>query len=451
MELWHLPSEQLWDELQQLSQEAPPDDPHERLLIQAFLKHAPDDLEHGPFAALLFELRTLGKQAPLKHRDFLQQLPRLVGQNREIPALQSLASQAELGDRDALYALIRASLDYSHELLQPYLENLRVEPDLWEAYLKLYPDSAVKAFRETYLPVIEFVDLSRLEFPPLERPKKPTPKSADFTPSWSLRQVTGLGRITLFSQPHQVFEIGMETIRSLPKGFLYTSYRERDDSYTGSGESRRIHHTRLADDLSYLVLQFAGAGWDLLNFQGKVIASVPAGPWNCYMTDGSPVIGGPGGVYRYLLNNLTQIDKRPVLAFHLRQGELFTLDYDHVLRHNQTILGQLPAGPPFRFSPDGQHLARLHEGHLEIYRLQNPANRLPANREREFSFSPDSQSLITIGKDGLTRWSLDGNPLAYLTEREASLQPLPVNQPEVPRTRQQMAEHDRFFDQLSQE
>lgn len=471
MELWQLPADQLWDRLSELAQEPPADNPHQRLLVNSFLKHAPAEclqtsytealLQGRPFAALWAELRCLGPQTPLKHREFVPQLQQLARNSRERPALQALSSQAQLGDCDALFALIRASLECPEELyesLRQSLETIRINPELWEQFLELYQDAPefhdrVRSFRQTFLPDVPEIDLTRLEIPRSTPRPRPTPQPCSLTPQWSLRQVQGLGRLTLFSKPPKVFEIGMETVRCLPKGFLYTSYTAAAGSdYMGSGHSRRIHSTRLADDLSYLVLQCAGGLWDLLNFKGKVIASIPEGPWTCYttcQTSKLPLLGGPYGIYQLQHHNLILVEKRPVVAFSQHQGKLLTLDKEGVLRQNNRKKWKLPPGPPAHFSPDGHYLARLHSGHLEIYLHQSPYARFPVPHEREFQFTPDSSALLTISKEGLTHWSLDGTPLAHYTEREATAQPLPVNPPQTRRTLQQMAQHDRFFDDLN--
>lgn len=470
MELWQLPAQELWDRLNALSQEPPPDDPHQQLLVQSFLKHAPAEcletsytqalLQGRPFSALWAEMRCLGPQTPLKHRDFVPQLQQLARHNRERPALQALSSQAQLGDVDALFALIRASLECGQDLydcLCQSLETIRINPDVWERFLKLYEDSPefserISSFRQTFLAEVPAVDLTRLEIPLPARPPRPAPQPSSLTPQWSLRQLKGLGRLTLFSKPPKVFDIGMETVRCLPRGFLYTSYKAANFDYMGSGDSRRIHATRLADDLSYLVLQCAGGTWDLLSLKGKVLASIPEGPWSCYttcQTSKLPLIGGPHGIYRVEHHNLILVDKRPVHAFCHHQEKLLTLDSEGVLRQNNRRKGKLPPGPPAHFSPDGHYLARLHAGQLEIFQHQSPYATFPAPKEREFNFSADSQSLVTIGPDDLTHWSLDGTPLAHYTEREATGQPLPIHPPPTRRTNlQELARHDRFFEDL---
>ncbi len=471
MELWHLPADQLWDRLNELSQEQPPADPHQQLLINSFLKHAPAEcletsytqalLEGRPFSALWAELRCLGPQTPLKHREFVSQLQQLARNSRERPALQSLSSQAQLGDDDALFALIRASLESDEDLyesLRQALETVRVDPFLWERFLKLYQDAPefnerIHNFRQTFLPEVPEVDLTRLELPLPARPAKPAPQPSSLTPGWSLRYIKGIGRLTLFSRPRKAFDIGMETVRCLPKGFLYTSYKAANFDYMGSGDSRRIHATRLADDLSYLVLQCAGGTWDLLSLKGKVLASIPEGPWTCYttcQTSKLPLLGGPHGIYRVDQHNLILVDKRPVLAFCQHQEKLLTLTSEGVLRQNNRRKWKLPPGPQAHFSPDGHYLARLHAGYLEVFLHQSLYAKFPVPKEREFNFSSDSQSLVTIGPEDLTHWSLDGTPLAHYTEREATGQPLPLIPPETRRTTlQEMAQHDRFFEDLS--
>lgn len=470
MELWQLPADQLWDRLSELSQEPPPDDPHQRLLVNSFLKHTPAEcletsytkalLEGRPFAALWAELRCLGPKTPIKHREFVSQLQQLVRNSRERPALQSLCSQAQLGDDDALFALIRASLECSEELydsLCQSLESIRINPALWEDFLKLYQDAPefyerMRTFRQTFLPEVPEINLTPAEIPRSTRPPRPAPRPSSLTPQWSLRQIKGLGRLTLFSTPRRVFEIGMETVRCLPKGFLYSSYKAANFDYMGSGDSRRIHSARLADDLSYLVLQCAGGLWDLLSLKGKVLATIPEGPWSCYttcQTSKRPLLGGPHGIYRVEHNNLILVDKRPVHFFSQHQGKLLTLDSEGILRQNNRRKWKLPPGPPVHFSPDGAYLARLHQGHLEVYLHQSPYARFAARDEREFHFATDSQSLVTISQEGLTHWSLDGTPLAHYTEREATAQPLPINPPSARRTLQQLARHDRFFEDLN--
>lgn len=470
MELWQLPGDQLWDRLHELAQEPPLADPHEQLLVNSLVKHAPVEcletsyasavLQGRHFAALWAELRCLGKRTPLKHRDFVSQLQQLARNSRERPALQALSSQVQLGNDDALFALIRAALECSEDLYESLcqsLERLRINPGLWEDFLRLYEDAPefaerIGAFRQTFLPEVCAIDLSRVEIPEPARVPKPPPQPSSLTPQWSLRQIKGLGRLTLFPKPRRVFEIGMETVRLVPRGFLYTSYKSADYDYMGSGDSRRIHCARLADDLSYLVLQCAGGIWDLLSLKGKVLASIPEGPWTCYtrcQTSKLPLLGGAHGVYRVEHNNLILVDKRPVSASCQHQGKMLTLDMDGVVRQNNRRKWKLPPGPPAHFSPDGHYLARLHSGHLEVYLHQSPYARFAARDEREFHFAADSQGLVSISKEGLTHWSLDGTPLAHYTEREATALPLPVNRPQTRRTLEQMAQHDRFFDDLS--
>jgi len=467
MELWELPADQLWTLLSEFAVQQPDLNPHNQLLLNSFLKHAPPECretsysqalqENRPFSALWAELRCLGLRAPLKHREFVPHLNRLTRYNQERPALQSLSSQAELGDDDAVMALLRASLECPEELfasLFDALKGLRSDLGRYEDFLKLYENSAafqdrLQSLRETFLPKLADLELTLAENLPAPRPRL-KPPSKPPSPRWSLREIRGIGRITLFSFPLQVFETGLETLRKHPDGFFYTTYRSIHGGYTGSGASRPIHCCRLADDLSYLVLQCAGALWDLVSLEGELLAAIPAGNWTCFttsQTSGLPLIGGTDGIYQAKGDQLTKIHGQAVSVFSQLPNKLMTIEPDGTV-HVYKKKWRLPPGPAVQISPDGQHLARLHESKVEIYKSSTGRRTaFDAPEERELAFTTDSKTLVTIRGQNLTQWTFDGILAAQFSEREATAQPLPVNLPQV--TRQQMAHHDRFFEGLS--
>lgn len=468
MELWELPADQLWSLLSEFAVQQPELNPHNQLLLNSFLKHAPAECretsysqalhENRPFAALWAELRCLGSRAPLKHREFVPHLNRLARYNQERPALQSLSSQAELGDDDAVMALLRASLECPEELFASLcftLKGLRGDLGRYEDFLKLYEDSAafqerLQTLRETFLPELADLELTLAENVPAPRPRL-KPPSKPPSPRWSLREIRGIGRLTLFSFPLQVFETGLETLRKHPGGFFYTTYRSIQGGYTGSGASRPIHCCRLADDLSFLVLQCAGALWDLLSLEGELLAAIPAGNWTCFttsQTSGLPLLGGPDGIYQVSGDQLTKIHHQPVSVFSQLPNKLMTVEPDGTV-HVYKKKWRLPDGPPVQISPDGQHLARLHQGAIEIFKSSSGRRTaFAAPEERELAFTPDSKTLVSIRTQGLTQWNFEGSPLAQFSEREVTAQPLPISLPQV--TRQQMAHHDRFFEGLSE-
>ena len=467
MELWELPADELWSLLSEFAVQQPELNPHNQLLLNSFLKHAPAECretsysqalqENRPFAALWAELRCLGLRAPLKHREFVPHLNRLARYNQERPALQSLSSQAELGDDDAVLALLRASLECPEELFASLfftLKGLRNDLGRYEVFLKLYEDSPafqdrLQTLRETFLPELADLELTLAENVPAPRPRL-KPPSKPPPPRWSLREIRGIGRITLFSSPLQVFETGLETLRKHPDGFFYTTYRSIQGGYAGSGASRPIHCCRLADDFSYLVLQCAGALWDLLSLDGQLLATIPAGNWTCFTTSHTsrlPLIGGSDGIYEVNRDQLRQIHGQSVAVFSQLPHKLMTIEPDGTV-HVYKKKWRLPPGPPVQISPDGQHLARLHEGKIELYKsATGKQSAFAAPEERELAFTPDSKTIVTIRPQGLTHWTFDGIPLAQFSEREVTAQPLPVTPPQV--TRQQMAHHDRFFEGLS--
>lgn len=470
MELWHLPSDQLWLRLNQLALELPPLDSHNQLLLNSFLKHSPPEClemsyseamrQRQPFAALVAELRCLEGRTPLKHREFLPHLNQLAAHNRERPAIQALSSQAELGDEDAMLALLRASLECPEELFASVfssLENLRVDLSLCENFLRLYEGSddysdRIRSFRQVFFPEAPQYDFTPEPVPPRPRPRAPKPLST-LTPRWSLREIEGIGRLTLMSKPRRVFEIGLETVRSHPRGFLYTTYSSGQyPGYAGAGDSRPIHACRVADDLNYLILQCTGPLWDLLSCKGKLLGTIPPGPWTCYrrcQTSKKPLVGGPEGIFKVTPKGLESLLDKPVLSFGQYQGKLVTLDAYGLVRLNGRRKCTLPPGRPAHFSPDGRWLARLHAGQVEVYRHSGLESAFPAPDERELVFCSDSLTLASIGSHGLTHWSMNGEPLAYYSEREASGQPLPKEQSNARKTLRQLAAHDRFFDDLT--
>ncbi|MFN8613036.1 MAG: hypothetical protein U0931_36195 [Vulcanimicrobiota bacterium] len=469
MELWQLTADQLWLRLNQLALELPALSPHNQLLLNSFIKYSPSEClevsyvealrRQQPFAALLAEMRCLGELTPLKHRDFLPHLNQLATHNRERPAIQALRSQAELGDEDALLALLRASLECPEELhasLFSTLENLRVDLDLCERFLKLYDgsdrfDERVRGFRQVFFP-----DVQRSEPVPESRPrpplKVPRPLSS-LTPRWSLREIEGIGRLTLLSRPRRVFEIGLETVRSHPRGFLYTTYSSGQyPGYAGAGDSRPIHACRLADDLNFLVLQCTGGLWDFLGLKGKLLGTIPAGPWTCYrrcQTSRRPLVGGPQGIFKLAAKGLVALHSGGIRSFAQHEGRLVTLDEQGLVRVNGRRKFILPDGPAAHFSPDGRWLARLNAGVVEVFRHSGLQASFPAPDERELCFCSDSLTLASIGKEGLTLWSMEGEPLAYYSEREASGLPRPKERPATRKTWRQLAVHDRFFDDLT--
>ncbi|MBS2035982.1 hypothetical protein JST97_13415 [bacterium] len=470
MELWHLSSDQLWLRLNSLALTLPPLEPHDQLLLNSFMKYSPRECcelsycealrRQQPFAALWAELRCLGAATPLKHRDFVPHLLQLAEHNRERPAIQALRSQAELGDQDALLALLRANMECPEELqasLLSTLENLRLDRDSCERFLGLYGDAEdyrerIRHFRQVFFP-----EAPRFDFTPEPAPRarrlRPIKPLSSLTPRWSLREIEGIGRLTVLSKPRRVLEIGLETVRSHPRGFLYTTYSSGQyPGYAGAGDSRPIHASRVADDLSYLILQCTGPAWDLLSLKGNLLGTIPPGPWTCYrrcQKSRKPLLSGPQGLFKLGSKGLEPLLTRPVVSFGQYEGKLVTLDEGGLIRLDGRRKFTLPEGPAGLFSPNGRWLARLNAGRIEVYRHSGMQASFPAPFERELVFCADSLSLASLGKEGLTIWSLDGEALACYSEREASGQPRLKEQPSTGKSLRQLAVHDRFFDDLT--
>ena len=458
-----------------------PQDPHEGLLYLEYLKHQPSleqvekiGLYHygsavlaaqaSPglhFVALLLELRSLGKETPLRHRGFAQILEGLSAGQSTL-AIRSMKDQAAMGDSDAVRAMVRAAIESRNdqsfaclcEALQEALPVLKKVED----FLVLYEDTPEFAprlaeFRHIFFPpMAEFQSLAPslpIAAPPAA--VRPTPKRR-----WSVSGLEGPGLLAVASSTGhlELLKISDDSLLQLPAGYRYSTYISPPGAYKGGGLSRRIVSSSLSDDLTLLALNYHDGSTELLvRASGKPVAELPKRDFTCFARRGSRTyIGGPAGLFSLDSHgNRKNLSDQPIRAIGTR-GLLVHSDGVVTVKGKERF--QVDPNYHIRLAPNGSSVAIWDShGEVEIFDLSGElVGRFYSGEDKpDLSYSLESDEIVMVYKNGLKRWSLDGQRLSDLyppkegQAQRSDRKPLDKGSMDL----DSLARHDSFFDRLS--
>ena len=427
-----------------------PLDPHEHLLLTTY-QTQPESV----WQPLLEELRRLGRRTPLRYRDFSTRLKDLFHRGQARAAIEVLLTQARSGDEDALRALLRALVESQEYEFEYLIESVRfLNPQLWQVrdFLDLYPDQPRLAKIQERL----WPEISPLAIESTEPPKTSTsPAMPNISqPSWSLRRLSGRGTLSYWfgSDPlAQVVQVENESIAS--NGFKRFTF-QRSPKYYDEGDSRIIRHCLLGLGEDLLLVNFHDGSWELLNLKPAYIrAEWLGGEWSCLGWRDSWIwVGGPEGIFRVDSQGPTEkICSHPVESALSFEQDWFGINPEGQLWSSSGF--QLPDNLRARaFSARGALLAASRDdGQLQIWNLQRQCLQAICEEApplQELAFSSDGQLLLGLMPRQVRRWSSQDG-----TSREAVFPPEALGirkRPVLPiGTHEELAQQDRFFDQVS--
>jgi len=454
-----------------------PEDPHEALIYLDYLKNRPPEgqLSQGlgdgygqalrsdqPLAALILELRTLGRRAPLRHRGFARGLEGLSAGKWAL-AIRSMKDQAAMGDPDATLALIRAAMETRDEpTLAALLEVLAMGlPNLNEAeeFIRLYEQDPIFLERLDEVRRVLLPPLSELQvclpsppLPPVATPLRTPGGGRNRTrKSLSVTELDGPGTLIVANQTGVVewIKVASDHVEHLPSGYRYSTYISPIGAYKGGGQCRRIVASRLSDDLSLLVLFYHDNTAELLDrASGQPLGQVKAGSFKCFARIGKQILaGGPQGIINVRTHKL--ISSQPVRA--LGPRKLLVHEDGRVTLRGQECF-QINPSYHLRLAPDGRSLALWDSyGEVEIFNLDGDlmGRFFAAESAADLSYDLDSRELILMQRGCLKRWGLNGQPLPTLRPHQSET---PSRSAPTPNdgtlSLEKLAQYDSFFDRL---
>ncbi|MBT9584895.1 hypothetical protein IV102_16240 [bacterium] len=458
-----------------------PQDPHEGLLYLEYLKHQPsleqvEKIGHyrygsavlaaqaSPglrFVALLLELRSLGKETPLRHRRFALILEGL-SPGQSTLAIRSMKDQAAMGDGDAARAMVRAAIE-SHndqtfaclcEALQEALPVLKKVED----FLVLYEDAPEFAPRLSEFRHIFFPPMAEFQSLPPSLPIAAPPAAARPTPKrrWSVSGLEGPGLLAVASSTGhlELIKISDDSLMQLPAGYRYSTYISPPGAYKGGGLSRRIVSSSLSDDLALLALYYHDGTTELLaRASGKPVAELPRRDFTCFARRGPRIfVGGPAGLFSLDSHGSRKdLSHEPIRAIGAR-GLLVHSDGVVTVKGKERF--QVDPNYRIRLAPNGSTVAIWDShGEVEVFDLSGElVGRFYTGEDKpDLSYSLESDELVMAQKNGLKRWSLDGQRLSDLFPTPSEGRQRAERKPleECSMDLDSLARHDGFFDRLS--